>query len=235
MNFKTFRLLQEEFSRQVNSQLGSNPGGIYTHHVTGKQYYIKFPANIEQAKVEVAAARIYKHLGIKTLDPELKDISGRIGVITPWREDLRPSPRSELIHKAQSNPEHFLVHHVAAALVGNRDHVGLDVDNILHHENGDSYSIDQGGSMHFRAMGEYKEFEDDAKPLYKSLIDPKRTAGTIFCASHDNTTEDQHKKALSTLSSLTDDKIDNIIKSVSLDQKYADTIKARRDSLLNMK
>ena len=237
IGFKTFSLLSEEFDRRPGTQLGTNPGGRYTHLVSGKDYYIKFPNNSEQAKVEVASSRVYNALGIPTLNPTGKDISGRIGVITPWRDDLKTVTEDELKSRIKTDP-HFANEmvklHVASALVRNHDAVGLwDAPNIMFHKNGNGYSsIDQGGSMHFRAQGEPKEFGEDAREDLDSLRVQRRPSGQVFNLAYEHTTPEQHKAAKESLNSLTDEKIDAIINSVALDPKYSDILKKRRDSIL---
>ena len=238
MNFKTFRMLAEEFDRHPNTQFGTNPGGRYTHNVTGKDYYIKFPRNPEQAKVEVAAAKIYHVLGIPTMSPSGKDISGRIGVVTPWREDIKNYPEHELKHRTETDNDfaNKMVHlHVASALIRNHDAIGLwDSPNLMKDEQGNHISIDQGGSFHFRAQGEPKDFGHDAKEDMESLRVDRRPSGQIFNRAYINTTPEQHKAAIENLRNLTDQHIDAIISHVNLKPEVAETLKRRRDSLLEI-
>ena len=162
LTFKEYTLLEDTYSRQPGTQYGSNEGGIYTHEPSKRKFYIKFPASPEQAHVEAATSDLYKTMGIKTLDPVVKQIDGKTAVVTPWNENVAPMKSSSNLHAAMKDPQRAhelaLMHH-AAVVTGNLDIVGLEYDNILHHKKeGHLISADQGGAMHYRAQGAQKDF-----------------------------------------------------------------------------
>lgn len=229
INFSQY--LKEEYERVGGTQYGSNPGGVHIHKETGDKYYIKFPRNPEQAKVEVATAKIYDKLGIKTMKPALVELNGKLGVKTKWHDNHRPIGYN---FKDKVKPEHgeemTKLYH-GAVITSNRDAVGLEFDNILHSPSGELFSVDQGGSMHFRAMGGAKDFNGHEIGEFDSMRNPEYTSGDFF----NHVVKPEHEKASidSIKNSLTDDHIDSIIKEVGLDQKHADVIKQKKALLLS--
>lgn len=230
LTFKQYTLLEDTYSEQPGTQYGSNDGGVYIHEPSQRKFYIKFPASAEQAHVEAAAADLYKTMGIKTLDPVVKQVHGRTAVVTPWNEHVSPMRSASNLHTAMQDPQRAhelaLMHH-AAVVTGNLDIVGLEYDNILQHKHLDHLiSADQGGAMHYRAQGAQKDF---APSIDKELSGFQNTAyqsGRVFSKlSHDTL-----KQAASHLNLMTDDKIDNIMKSHGL-AHLAPVVKQRRDLL----
>lgn len=150
---------------QLQSRLGSNEGGQYYDSKTGKQHYIKFPKNPDQAKTEVLAGKIQHLMGIHTLQPQHQIINGRHAVVTDWIDDLTPVKHSDLNNLT---PEH---HHAlgkmlaAGVLTKNWDTIGTGLDydagNIHLHSSGKLYNIDPGGSFNFRAQGGHKDYTPD--------------------------------------------------------------------------
>lgn len=228
---KFSQYLKEEYERVGNTQYGSNPGGVHIHKETGDKYYIKFPRNPEQAKVEVATAKIYEKLGIKTLKPDLVNVNGKIGVRTKWLENHKPIGYG---FRNKVKPEHgeamAKLYH-GAVITGNRDAVGLEFDNILHSPSGDLLSVDQGGSMHFRAMGGSKDFHGNEIGEFESMRNPEYPSGEFF----NHAVKPEHEKASleAIKNNLTDEHIDSIINEVGLDQKHADVIKQKKALLLS--
>lgn len=220
---------------KISGALGSNPGGIYSDK-SGQNHYIKFPNDPEQAKVEVATAKIYEKLGIKTTNPELEhSFPGKVGVRTKWDSDSSRMGGTEIDHKISTDPKFkhsVLKLYHAAALTNNFDAIGLDKDNILHHPSHGLVSVDQGGSMHFRAQGGSKDFSEDARPELVSLLHPRRPAGQVFGHAFKNSNASEIQAAKDSLKTLIDSHIDNIIKASGLDPKHAETIKSRRNSIL---
>ena len=228
----TTRIALLENYEQHGPQLGSNPGGVFIHKDTGQKSYIKFPANPEQAKTEVATAKIYHHLGIKTLNPTLEHVNGKLGVKTDWNDQLSNLGKPT---KQATTPEHAnqlaLMHH-AAVITGNQDVVGLDYDNIMkHHNTKDLYSIDQGGSMNFRAQGAEKPFDANIDLLH-SFKTPRYTAQHVFGKAHEEH-PDSHNHAVTALKNLKDEHIDAVVSDVGLHSAISDVIKKRRDMLIN--
>jgi hypothetical protein len=228
LSFRAYSLLFEEFEK-VSSRLGSNEGGIFMDKKTGQRAYIKFPSNPEQAKVEVATDKLYRHMGVHTLGAELHEVDGRIGVKTPWRDNVKTigNPIHQDFGEEHSKQLATMLH--AAVVTNNRDIVGLEYDNILH--DGKNYiSADQGGSMHFRAMGGDKSFDHEI-PEVESFRNPRYTTGVLHAAITKKFPQVMQETAAS-VKKLSDTHIDSVMKEVGLDEKHGDTIKARRDLLL---
>jgi hypothetical protein len=228
LSFKQYSILFEEFEKS-SQRLGSNEGGIFTNKKTGDRAYIKFPANPEQAKVEVATDKLYQKMGIHTLGAELHKTGDRLGVRTKWRDDVKTmgNPLHQNFSEDHSHQLATMLH--AGAVTANRDVVGLEFDNILH--DGKHYiSADQGGSMHFRAMGGDKPFDHEVGEV-ESFKNPRYTTGMLHHAIT-KTYPNVMRDTAASLKKLSDTHIDSVFKEVGLDQKHADTVKARRDVLL---
>ncbi len=171
--------MSEEYELQGGSQYGSNPGGIHVHKSTGEKHYIKYYKNGDQAKVEALTGKIYKHMGIHTLEPEHKTINGKDAVSTKWNEHLHTMHGRDF---EKLNPEQHKqigkMYH-AAILTKNWDIVGLEHDNIMKHSNGNLHAIDHGGSFHFRARGSSKDYGPDIAE-HKSLRNADNASGHVF-------------------------------------------------------
>ena len=224
------QFLTEELQRQSGTQMGSNDGGIHVDTETGKKHYVKTPETDEQSHVEVAAAKLYKHAGLETLDPQTIQHKGRTAVKTDWNDHVSRHSLSGLQQDAQ-HPETAkqiaLAHHMAV-ITNNRDVVGLEYDNLLKHAKGGVVSADQGASFDYRAMGEKKDFDRDIHPLMNGFQNQEYQSGKVFSKlSHDTMkAAAQHVK-----DRLTDKVIDETLAQHNL-QKHAATIKARRDTLI---
>lgn len=171
--------INEELTK-VGDQLGSNPGGVYQDKTTGTKHYVKFYSNPEQGKAEVLASKIYKHMGIKTLEPEIKTVNGKEAVVTKWSDDLKTIPPSKYEKLPAENYQQLAKMYHAAVLTKNWDIVGLEHDNIMQHKTtGELHAVDHGGAFHFRAQGSPKEFGPDVKEL-KTLRNPDLPSGEVF-------------------------------------------------------
>lgn len=219
-----------QFTKEKNSQLGSNPGGVH-YDENNQKYYLKTPRNEKQAHVEVATSKLYKAVGLKTLDPFIhKDASG-VHVVSKW-QDANPLLSQNKIHthlgdSAENHVEFAKLHHMAV-ITKNHDVIGLDFDNILHDKHGKLVSADQGGAMMFRAMGEHKPFTSDVDEI-QSFKAPHRTTGKAFSLVHPMAHEVAAKEIKK---HLTDNVIDDIIHDHGLGSEVSDTLKKRRDLLL---
>ena len=164
---------------RIGNQLGSNPGGVFMGS-NGKQYYIKHYANANQAKVEALTGKIYDHLGIRTLKPEYVEVDGKPSIRTEWNPNLEQMHPKEFenLNPSQNHDLAKMFH--GAVLTKNWDIVGLEHDNIVRDKSsGDLYSVDQGGSFHFRARGGPKEF-DPAIGEHKTLMHNQEASGHVF-------------------------------------------------------
>lgn len=230
LTFKQYSLLEDTYAEQRGTQYGSNDGGVYIHEPSQRKFYIKFPRSAEQAHVEAATADLYKTMGIKTLDPVVKQINGKTAVVTPWNEHVSPMKSATNFHTAIQDPrrahELALMHH-AAVVTGNLDIVGLEYDNILQHKHLDHLiSADQGGAMHYRAQGAEKDFEPSINKELSGFQNTAYQSGRVFS----KVPHDTMKQAASNLDLMTDDKIDSIMQQHGLSH-LAPIVKKRRDLL----
>lgn len=225
------QFLTESLEKEYGTQMGSNDGGIHVDTKTGQKHYLKFPADNEQAHVEVATAKLYDSIGLPTLGPQTHQNGPRTGVISKFNDHLVPSSKSSLIADL-ANPAHAsriaLAHH-AAVITNNRDILGMEFDNLLkHRKTGELISADQGAAMHYRAMGEQKEFDHNIKPLIDGFQNSMYPAGQVFS----KVPKDAMKAAAEHIKQhMTDDKIDAALGEHDLAHHSA-TVKSRRDSLL---
>jgi hypothetical protein len=223
--FKEYCQLAESYSKEPNSKLGTNPGGVYTHEPSKQKFYIKFPHNPEQSHVEAATAELYGHMGVPTLEPKTKEIDGKTGIASKWNPDLEILGHPDNVE----NRHHYdlaLMHH-AAVVTGNLDIVGMEYDNIVKNKKtGDLMSVDQGGAMHFRAMGDKKDFGPSITKEIQGFQNPAYQSGRVFSKIPHET----FKAASKHLDKLTDEKIDATMKAHGLEH-LAGVIKTRRDLL----
>jgi hypothetical protein len=226
-HFSTF--LAEELQKQSGTQMGSNEGGIHIDTETGTKHYVKTPETDEQARVEVAAAKLYKHAGLDTLDPEIIAHNGRTAVKTAWNDSVGRHSLQGLQADAQGkNAHHVALAHHMAVITNNRDVVGLEYDNLLKHKNGGIVSADQGASFNFRAMGEQKDFDRDIHPLLNGFKNQEYASGQVFTKLSPEVMKSAAKQIRE---KLTDQKIDDALAQHGL-QKHSAIVKDRRDALL---
>ena len=169
--------LDEELKPVKGTQYGSNSGGIHVDDEKPEQkYYIKNYENPDQAKVEALTGKIYNHMGIKTLNPE---VHGESGVKTKWNDSVA-SMHEEDFHNLKPHQAHQIgkMYH-AAILTKNWDIVGMEHDNIVKHKNGDLHAIDHGGAFHFRAQGGHKDYDAEIHEKH-SLRHNEFASGDVF-------------------------------------------------------
>lgn len=162
---------------KLKDKLGSNEGGLYDFG--GKQYYVKFYKNVEQAKSEVLAAQVINGLGVKTLQPQLGKIGGRTAVITPWQSVQHIAWQNGAVQNLTKEQRVQLAQmYYAAVLTKNWDVLGLDYSNIGMLD-GNLVQLDTGGSFKFRAQGGAKEYGPDIAER-DSLMNPTIPSGKVF-------------------------------------------------------
>ncbi len=230
LTFKQYCKLYEDYRSVPGTRYGSNPGGLHIHEPTGEQYYVKYPKSPEQAHVEAATADLYNALGIRTLNPEVKQIGGKTALVTKWDDNLNSLQNAKDYHNEIKNSDRekelALMHH-AAIMTANRDIVGMDYTNVMKDKNtGQLVSADQGGSMHYRAQGAPKDFDADISDVH-SFQNPRYESGSVFSKVNPVVLKQESEK----LKNLTDDQVDSIMNKHGLGH-LADTVKARRDMLI---
>lgn len=163
-------IIDNSWSFQKHTQMGSNKGGIFTNP-EGKEYYIKFYRNPLQVESEFAATKVHELMGVRVLEiniavnqhDEFSEYchlpKGKIGILSEFNPNLQIlGRRYNQISKADAH--HLGKSYVAAILCENWDVIGLDVDNqVRDSEEGHLISIDHGGSFKFRAQGGDKAFD----------------------------------------------------------------------------
>lgn len=194
--------ITEEFKKEAGTQLGSNPGGIH-HDEAGNKYYIKHYRNPDQAKVEALTHKIYDHMGIKTLNPELHNDSS---IKSAWNEHVSPKDPPFYDKPSEHHAKQLGKMYHAAILTKNWDLVGLQHDNIVHNKKtGDLHAIDHGGAFHFRAQGSHKDYGSDIAEK-KSLRNPDLPAGHVFNSAFKHHPEAE-KHGLEAVKNIDDKKI----------------------------
>ena len=182
ISFKKF--FKEELVKEPGTQYGSNEGGVYKDS-SNNRFYVKHYKNADQAKVEALTGKIYNHMGIKTLNPDYKEINGKPSIVTPWNDKLKGMNPSEFESVDRDQANQLGKMHAAATLTKNWDIVGLEHDNIMKHEDGSMYAVDHGGAFHFRAQGGPKEYGPDVSER-ESLVNNDGASGHVFSHIFDN-------------------------------------------------
>lgn len=175
-----------ESLKQIDDQLGSNPGGKFWNPETNEHFYIKFPKSREQIQVELLASKLQTLMGIRNFDPEEIELNGKFGIITKWKEGefgLNHKNVHELNMEQMNDVGKIFVH---AVLTRNWDAVGIELNddygNIRIHDKR-IHGIDPGGSFHFRARGGMKPngYPEDISEL-QTLRNPEinKESANIF-------------------------------------------------------
>jgi len=165
-----------------HTQLGSNPGGVFTSG-QGEKHYVKFYHNPEQAKAEVASAHVYETLGVPTLKPKLVNHKGHVGVASKWREDMSKVGPEHYKAPSEDMKHQLAKHYVAGILTKNWDAVGSEYDNLMHSKERGLTCVDLGGALHFRAMGGPKHYDGDIGER-KSYHDTQMNRPTATAFQH---------------------------------------------------
>ena len=151
--------LKEEDFQITGEILGSNDGNVAVHTASGDKFYIKKPANKDWAISEMIASNIMRRLlGEKAplVRPLFKN-GQFVGIASKWKEG-KPLTMEEVKTVMKNNPkayEEFMESVMVHAWLGNRDFAAPG--NLIIDRAGNIHSIDAGGSMKFRAMGEMKK------------------------------------------------------------------------------
>lgn len=133
---------------QVGGQGGSNPGALY-QDATGAKWYIKNPPDIDQAKNEILAARLYALTGADVPEVRMATRDGKTAVASKVIDGLEKAPGFLTgAKKAAGAREGF----AADAWLANWDVVGLEYDNLLV-RGGKAFRVDTGGALLYRAQG----------------------------------------------------------------------------------
>lgn len=213
-NIPSFKEFVKENYKSVGSRLGSNEGGVHEDE-HGNKYYVKYYKNPDQGKAEVLAGKIYHHMGINTVQPEMAKINNKSAVVSKWDENLSVKP-PKFYDKVSKTHAHQLgkMYH-AAILTKNWDIAGLEHDNIMHNKHTDNlHAIDHGAAFHFRARGSHKDFGSDIDE-HKSLREPHHAAGHVFNSAFKHHPEAEHN-GVEAVRKINDDHIHHLFKNSGL-------------------
>ena len=219
-------LFEDEFN-VTSGKLGSNDGNTIVHKQTGEKWYIKKPKDIEQGLNEMVASTILrKILGERA--PEVNPVHNKdgkfIGIASKWKEG-KPISMAEMKVIIKEQPEQykeFLESWFTHAWLANRDFAAPG--NLIKDSAGNIHSIDAGGSLKYRAMGEKKtDFNVERITEFMDFLMGKNADISVHM---ENLTLDAIKNAITKIYSISDDEIRAIVQSAS---KYATNDKMKFD------
>jgi len=180
---------------------------------------------INQIKNEYLANSLYRQLNVSVPETYVGYYKGKPALITKF------------LHGKEAQIENdrgILKGFVADAWLANWDSIGLSGDNVLY-SFGNTYRIDNGGALLFRAQGEPKgnAFGDEVTEL-DSLRSPEINVMTAkaFDQIKDS---DIMKQAMELEIKMTDEKIRSVVESVYNSDQEADFAKKLSDRLINRK
>ena len=214
IKLKQFIKENAELTPVSGTQYGSNPGGVHVDNA-GKKHYVKYYKNPEQAKVEALTGKIYKHMGIHTIEPDHRVINGKSAIVTKWNDNLERMHPKEFESTSEKHAGQLGKLYHAAVLTKNWDAIGLEHDNVMKDKKtGDIHSIDHGGAFHFRAQGGHKDYGPDIGE-HKSLVHNTGASGHVFghmLKNHPNA----EKEGLKAVKSIDDDHVHSLFKNSGL-------------------
>ena len=133
---------------RVGGTLGSNPAGVYDD-IDGQRYYIKDLESLAHLRNEYIAAQLYQLAGAPTLNYQLTTEPNQLA--TAWVNLDKKSIKHFNQLERQQAKQWFAVH----AWTANWDVAGYHGDN-QGVANGKVLTLDVGGALNFRAMGDPK-------------------------------------------------------------------------------
>lgn len=161
---------------RVGEKLGYNEGGVYKNPHTHEKFYIK-TGQEDHIRTEHLATKLYEHLGIPTLKPQLVMHNGKVSLASKWREDLEPIKN----YGDKSHAKDLADHLVVGAILMNHDAIGGydNPPNISYDGKKRIIMHDPGGSLGYGGSGIKKTFTDKATEI-DSLRNPTYAAGRAF-------------------------------------------------------
>ena len=214
---------------QIGRNLGSNAGGVHLYR--GDKYYAKFPPNPEQVHAEVASDKIHELLEAKTINHEAVDIRGKTGSVTRWKDDIKPLGHHGWKNLDDRQKQQAANTFIASALTKNWDLVGLAHDNMAKDANGDLHIVDTGGSFHFRAQGEHKDFDSNANSEIDNFLNPAKTSGRVYRPLAQSNPE-MFREAAKKLRHVNRDDFVKATAGMKDNEKVADTLMERRKVIM---
>jgi len=158
---------------------GSQGGAWYSS--PNRTYFIKtYGGDKSRLLAEHLANKFYTHLGKSdgVAKTSLHLLNGKPSL---WSMEIKNAHLSDRESILKSNiHDDFIVD----AFLMNWDVIGKDYDNVLLDGNGNSYRVDQGGSLFYRAQGKIKHFSVTVEEIF-SMRDPDSDAGRVFSSLSD--------------------------------------------------
>lgn len=141
-------LIDVSAMKRVGGQLGSNPAGIYLDDC-GKRYYVKTLESLAHARNEFIAAKLYQLAGAPTFN--YLPTQDCTQIATEWLQ-LDKKCVAHLSECERKEAQRWFGVH---AWMANWDAAGFNGDN-QGVANGKVLTLDVGGALNFRAMGDPK-------------------------------------------------------------------------------
>jgi hypothetical protein len=222
-----------KWTKQGGSQMGSNPGGIYTDE-KGKQWYVKLSQSDDHARTEVLADQLYADAGVPAAGLRLADVgNGNLGTASPMIDGAKADLSHHLNDKTYMDKiqEGFAVD----VWLANWDVAGAVYDNIITDGHGNPVRIDPGGALQYRAQGSPKgdAFGNKADEWNTLRNKPGSTSTALFGSMTDQQLADSATK----VAAFDDKKIDDKVDALGFDKTTSDMLKerlkARRDDIVS--
>lgn len=136
--------------KKLEGAKGTEKGGVY--ELDGKKYYVKQPDDVNRAKNEALAGKLYELAGGGVVKGDLVEIDGKTAFASEWVESQKMSFNGKGPH--QLAQQDFALH----AWLNNWDAVGAGsenpMDNIrLDKATGKPVLVDAGGALGYSGMG----------------------------------------------------------------------------------
>ena len=149
---------------KVVKKLGGSTGAKLVKDKNGKLFVLKNGvANPGHLLEEDTADRLYRVLGVPVPNSKIYAKNGE----PPMKlaefmhgKSLDEFLRSGIADQRDRTLQLLRSNFIVDALLGNWDVIGLDLDNILVDDEGVPWRIDNGGSLRYRAQGEFKKLEE---------------------------------------------------------------------------
>lgn len=204
---------------RLRGQLGSNPAGLYQAG-NAERYYIKTLESVQHANNEWIAAQLYKLLGAPTLE-YLKTTEAE-QIATRWL-DLDKKSLAQFTNSERAQAQQWFAVH---AWMANWDAVGFHGDNQGVFA-GKVLSLDLGGALAFRAMGDPKgrAFSTKVEELSRLRSDADNPqAQALFSAM----SKEQLIASIERVTQLSETQIQQVILDNGGHQKLADKMLGRK-------
>lgn len=221
-------LITDPSAKKIGGQAGSNEGGLYTLNTPDgpKDFYVKKPQSEDHGKNEALANDLYKELGVKAPNVDLSSDGNLYSEIVSGKHDMEYQMKSKF---GQFWKEKVQKDFAIDAWLSNRDVFGLTYDNILTDSEGNPWRIDNGGALKYRAQGQAKtDFGPEVTEL--AVFKTGKKSAIFGPGTMD---KKQELDGVHRLANLSPDMINSLVEKHGMDASTADTLKARREYILN--